>query len=135
MSALAAKASRLLVVLWAGSLWSLALWVAPLLFKWAPDRHAAGVMAGGLFRVQTWLTLAVAVVALWRYGRQRCRAIYLAAALLAVNEWIIRYLMNYVKEKGELLGLGFGGWHGVWAALYAGACLAAALTVWNDDFR
>jgi hypothetical protein len=135
VSSLAAKALRVLGTLWAGSLWALALWVAPLSFRLAPDRHAAGIIAGGLFRVETYLTLSVAVVALWRHGRQRCRAIYLAAALLLINEWVIRYLMDYVKVKGEVLGMGFGAFHGLSAALYGIACLATLSSVWNDDFR
>ena len=129
------KLARLLLVLWAGSLWSLALWTAPLLFKLAPDRHSAGVVAAELFRVESWLTLAVAAVSLWRHGRQKFRLIYLAAAVLLINELLIKRLMDYVRVNGELLGLGFGGWHGVSAVLYLVACAAALLVVWNDDFR
>lgn len=128
------KLARLLGVLWAGSLWSLALWTAPLLFKLAPDRHAAGVIAAGLFRAQTYFTLAVAVLCLWRHGRQKFRAIYLAAFVLLVNEFVIKRLLDFTRVNGELWGVGFGGWHGVSAALYLVACAAALLVVWNDDF-
>jgi Domain of unknown function (DUF4149) len=132
---LSSRLARLLLVLWAGSLWSLALWTAPLLFKLAPDRHAAGVIAAGLFRVETFLTLALAVVSLWRHGRQKFRLIYLAALTLLINEFIIKRLLDFVRVNGEVLGLGFGGWHGVSAVLYLVACAAALLVVWNDDFR
>jgi hypothetical protein len=135
MNTLGGRLARLLLVLWAGSLWALALWTAPLLFKLAPDRHAAGVIAAGLFQVETYLTLALAVVSLWRHGRQKFRLIYLAAAVLLVNEFIIKRLLDYVRANGEVMGLGFGGWHGVSAALYLVACAAALLVVWNDDFR
>ena len=129
------KLSRLILVLWAGSLWSLALWVAPLVFKLAPDRHAAGVVAAGLFQAETYLTLVLAVIALWRFGRRRFRAIYVAAALLAINEFIIKKIFDYVRVNDELGGVSFGGWHGLSAAIYVAACVAAVLVVWQDDFR
>lgn len=123
------------MVLWAGSLWALALWVAPLLFRLSPDRQQAGVIVGALFRVESYLTVGVAILTLWRCGSRRCRGVYLAALVLIINEILIRQLMDYVKVNGELLGVGFGGWHGASAVLYGIACLGAALAVWNDDFR
>ena len=53
------NAFRVLLVLWAGSLWSL-VWVAPTLFRAQSDRHLAGVLAGRLFSVETYLGVAVA---------------------------------------------------------------------------
>ena len=50
-------------VLWVGSLWSLALWVAPTLFAQS-DRHLAGVLAARLFGIETYLGVAVAGLAL-----------------------------------------------------------------------
>jgi uncharacterized membrane protein len=132
---MAGKLSRIVLVLWAGSLWALALWVAPLVFRLAPDRHAAGVIASGLFQAETYATLAIALIALWRCGRQRCGGIYLAAGLLVINEFIIKKLLDYVRVMGKIAGLGFGGWHGISAVLYVIACLAAVLVVWKDDFR
>jgi hypothetical protein len=132
---MAGKLSRIVLALWAGSLWALALWVAPLVFRLAPDRHAAGVIASGLFQAEAYATLAIAVVALWRFGPKRCREIHLAAALLVINEFIIKRLLEYVRVMGKIAGVGFGGWHGISAALYVIACLAAVLVVWKDDFR
>jgi len=135
MTGIAGKLSRIVLVLWAGSLWALAIWMAPLVFRLAPDRHAAGVIASGLFQAETYATFAVAVVALWRCGRQRCRAVYVAAVLLAINEFIIKKIFDYVRVSGSFAGLSFGAWHGISAALYVTACLAALLVVWQDDFR
>jgi len=56
------NAYRVLLVLWAGSLWSLALWVAPTLFFAQPDRHLAGLLAARLFAVETYLGMAVAAI-------------------------------------------------------------------------
>lgn len=135
MNGVAGRLMRVLGVLWAGSLWAMALWIAPLLFRWAPDRHAAGVIAAGLFRAQTLVSVVVAALAWWRLGFKRSRGVQLATALLVINDLFIRYLMDYVKVKGEFLRMGFGGWHGVSAAMYLIACLAALSVVWNDDLR
>jgi Domain of unknown function (DUF4149) len=129
------KAWRVLLVLWAGSLWSLALWVAPTLFFAQGDRHLAGVLAGRLFSYETYLGVVVALAALLLPGRGKRRVLFTAAALLALNEWILKQFMEAARAQGAALGLSFGAWHGVTALLYVIACLAVLLAVWNEDFR
>ena len=129
------KTWRVLLVLWAGSLWSLALWVAPTLFSRQSDRHLAGVLAGQLFSYETYLGAAVALTALALPGRSRRGMLFGAAALLALNEWVLKAFMQAAHARGAALGLSFGAWHGVTAVLYVLACLAVLLTVWNEDFR
>jgi hypothetical protein len=126
---------RLLLVLWAGSLWSLAIWVAPTLFYAQSDRHVAGVLAAKLFSVETFLGIAVAVLALLLPGRTRFFWLYFAAAVLAVNELILKRWMGLALAQGHAAGLSFGAWHGVSAALYLMACLAALVLVWKQDLR
>ena len=123
---------RLLFVLWAGSLWSLAAWVAPTLFYAQGDRHLAGVLAARLFSIETYVGLGVAALALLLPGRNKFVAAYLAAALLAVNEWILRPLLAQAHASGSALGLSFGAWHGVSALIYLAACLAVAVLVWRE---
>ena len=124
---------RLLFVLWAGSLWSLAAWVAPTLFHAQGDRHLAGVLAATLFSIETYVGMGVAALALLLPGRNKFVAAYLAAALLAVNEWILRPLMAQAHASGSVLGLSFGAWHGVSALIYLAACLAVAVLVWREQ--
>ena len=57
-----ARPFRVLITLWAGSLWSL-LWVATVLFRFLSDRHTAGLIAARLFSIETYLGLAVAALA------------------------------------------------------------------------
>ena len=76
---------RVLLVLWAGSLWSLAAWVAPTLFYAQDDRHLAGVLAARLFSIETFLGLGVAALALLPLGRTKFLWGYSAAALLSIN--------------------------------------------------
>ena len=47
-----------------------------------------------------------------------------AAALLAINEWMLKPLMAAAHARGAAHGLTFGAWHGVSALLYVVACLA-----------
>jgi len=129
------NAFRVLLVLWAGSLWSLAAWVAPTLFYAQGDRHLAGLLAGRLFRIETYLGVAVAVIALLLPGRSRMAGVYVAAALLAVNEWVLRRFMEAAHARGAMFGLTFGVWHGVSALLYVLACLGVLLVVWKENFR
>jgi hypothetical protein len=122
-------------VLWAGSLWSLAAWVAPLLFFAQADRHVAGLLAARLFSAETYVGLGAALFALVLPGRSKFLWGYTAAALLAVNEWALKPVMALAHAQGTAAGLTFGAWHGVSAVVYALACLAVLLLVWNDDFR
>ena len=125
---------RVLFVLWAGSLWSLAAWVAPTLFYAQGDRHLAGVLAARLFSIETYIGVGVAVLALLLPDRTKFVWGYLAAALLSINEWALKRIMEQAHSHGTAAGLGFGAWHGVSAALYVLACLAVLRLVWNEDF-
>jgi len=52
----------LVVTFWAGLLWSVGFVAAPTLFVTLPDRMLAGTVAGSLFHVTAWLSLACAAV-------------------------------------------------------------------------
>jgi len=128
------KLFRVLLVLWAGSLWSVS-WVTWTLFHAQGDRHLAGVLAGPLFSIETYVGLGVAALALVLPGRTRFLWGYLAAALLSINEWALRPGLVAARAHGTALGLGFGAWHGVSALLYLLACVALLVLVWNENFR
>jgi hypothetical protein len=125
---------RLLLVLWAGSLWSL-VWVAATLFNLQSDRHLAGVIAARLFSIETYLGLGVAALAIVLPGRTRYYWAYFAAAILAVNEWVLRRVMSFAQAHGTAAGLGFGAWHGISAVLYVLACLCVVVIIYKDEFR
>ena len=126
---------RVLFVLSAGSLWSLAAWVTPTLFRAQGDRHVAGVLAARLFSIETYVVIAAAVLALLLPGRTRMSGVYAAAGLLAVNEWALKPLMESARSHGSAAGLSFGAWHSVSAVLYVVACLAVLLVVWKENLR
>ena len=67
----------LVATLWAGSLWTIGFVVAPTLFATLSDRVLAGNIAGSLFRVEAWLSIACAVLLL----------AYLVYALICAEEF------------------------------------------------
>jgi Domain of unknown function (DUF4149) len=128
-------AFRVLLVLWAGSLWSMALIVAPTLFSAQHDRELAGMLAGRLFSMEAYLGVVTAALALLLPGRAKFRWGYTGAGLVAIIQWVIGPRLVEARVHGLAWGLGFGAWHGIAALLYGGACIALLLLVWNDDFR
>ncbi len=129
------RAFRVLLVLWAGSLWSLALWVAPTLFHAQHDQQLAGVLAARLFAIEAYLGVAIAALALVLPGRSKFLWAYAGAALLAVMQWVLRPIMAEAHAHGLAWGLGFAAWHVAAALTYGLACIAVGLLIWNDDFR
>jgi hypothetical protein len=125
---------RVLTVLWAGSLWSLAAWVAPTLFHAQSDRHVAGLLAARLFSIETYVGLGVALLAVLLPGRGKFKWGYVAAGLLAADEWALKPVMA-AAHGGTAAGLTFGAWHGVSAAIYLLACLAVVVLIGKDSDR
>jgi Domain of unknown function (DUF4149) len=126
---------RLLLVLWAGSLWSLAAWVAPTLFHAQGDRHLAGMLAARLFSIETYVGLGVALLAMLLRERGKFIWGYAAAGLLAVNQWALKPVMTAAHSRDAVAGLTFGAWHGVSAAIYVLACVALVPLILKDDYR
>jgi hypothetical protein len=122
-----------LLVLWAGSLWSLAVWVAPTLFRAQSDRALAGLLAARLFAIETYVGIGVAVLALLSQ-RAKFKWGYAAAALLAVNEWALKPVMALAHARGAIFGLSFGAWHGIAAVIYVSACLAVVALICRENF-
>lgn len=80
----------LIATVWVGALWTTGFIVAPTLFATLSDRALAGTIAGSLFRVVAWLSLACATLLfalLWQARRReqekpaRC-LFYIIAAMV-----------------------------------------------------
>jgi hypothetical protein len=125
---------RVLMLLWAGSLWSL-LWVAAVVFHFQSDRHTAGLIAARLFSIETYLGLGVALLALLLPLRARFLPGFVAVALLAFNEWVLKAAMALAQAHGGTAGLSFGAWHGISAGLYVLACLCVVIVIYQDEYR
>jgi hypothetical protein len=109
--------------------------VAPTLFHLQSDRHLAGLLAARLFSIETYVGLGVSLFAVLLPERGRFKWGYIAAGLLAVNEWVLKPIMSLAYAGGAVGGLSFGAWHGVSAILYIAACLAVAVTILRADSR
>ncbi|RZI43014.1 DUF4149 domain-containing protein [Herbaspirillum sp. HC18] len=57
----AVRVRLLIATLWVGSLWTIGYIVAPTLFATLADRMLAGMIAGSLFRIEAWLSVACAI--------------------------------------------------------------------------
>lgn len=132
-------ARRLVLALWAGSLATVGLLVAPALFRVLPERALAGLAAGELFRLLTWVSVAAAVaLVLLPAGRpapppagpspRRAALARFApvvpAALLLASELGLRPAMDAARAAGQVTPA-FMALHGVSAALYGVASLVA----------
>lgn len=133
---LAARVRLLIVTLWVGSLWTIGYLVAPTLFATLPDRVLAGSIAGALFRVEAWVSVACAVllivlsrVPVDKFGdRRRDVPVGLVVAMLACT--LVGYfgLQPFMAELREAAGPGgvmdsdaktrFGMLHGISSAIY-----------------
>jgi uncharacterized membrane protein len=132
----AARARAVLATLWIGSLWTIGYIVAPTLFATLQDRMLAGTIAGRMFQIEAWLTIACAVLlailvarAGEAYeGRQRKQLLIIIGLMLActlVSHFSIQPLMAEIKATaapGSVMTAdvqtSFGRLHGLSSALY-----------------
>jgi hypothetical protein len=136
------------VTLWVGSLWTMGLLIAPMLFRILPDRVLAGAVAGRLFSVVAYLGFACAacLIVLVFAGSQREAKRFLLwlvmamAALTAIGEFGIQPILAELKEaanpldvmQSELRGQ-FATWHGIASGLYLLNCgLGGVLVVLHN---
>ncbi len=128
-----ARLRLLLTTLWAGSLWTVGYVAAPTFFATLSDRTLAGTVAGHLFRVEAWLSIACGVLLLGLLGTarelpQRRTLLWLAAAMLActlvgyfgIQPWMAA-LKAAAGPDGVMEGATrarFGMLHGVASVIY-----------------
>ncbi len=123
----------LLATFWAGSLWTVGYVAAPTFFATLPDRMLAGTVAGNLFRVEAWVSIACGVLLLVMLGTARQLAhrrtlLWLAAGMLActlVGYFGIQPYMAALKAAAGTAGVmegatraRFGMLHGVASVIY-----------------
>ncbi len=145
-----ARLRILVATLWAGSLWTIGFVVAPTLFATLSDRVLAGNIAGSLFRVEAWLSIACALVLLallqWAPGALDVRRRRLLAALVLsmlvcalVSHFGITPLMSELKAQApsgimdDAMRSRFGMLHGVSSLVFAVQSLLAGLLIWKQQ--
>ncbi len=137
---LVSKARLLLIVLWAGSLWTIGYVVAPTLFATLHDRALAGVIAGSMFTSSAWISMAcggalLGVLSMSQdlSAQQRKTLYVIVLAMLVVmlaNHFGLRPKMAEMKALGDKAS--FGKLHGVSMLMHVvQSVLAVALVVKN----
>lgn len=124
---------RLLLTLWAGSLWSVGYLVAPTLFALLDDRHTAGFLAGRLFEIVAYVGLVCGTLLLigqlarngWRAWR--VYALVTMLALTAVGQFALRPWMAAAKAEGAADH--FAVLHGISSTLFLVVSLLALALV------
>jgi len=143
----AARVRFLIATLWVGSLWSIGYIVAPTLFATLADRMLAGMIAGSLFRIEAWLSLAcaVAMIVLLKASpengtRKSKQLLWTVIGMLVCN--LVGYFglqpfMAALKETAGATGMQgdartqFGILHGVSSIFYLAQSLLGAALVWK----
>jgi hypothetical protein len=134
----------LIQTLWVGGLWTVGYLVAPALFARLDDTRLAGELAGGLFDLMAWISIACGLLLIAvESGSGRPAAIrrlrrWLSAvmmACLAMGVWGLRPWMQAARLADGSPGEGFALLHGVSAVLYLVASLSGILLVASSAFR
>lgn len=128
------SAARLIVTtFWVGSLWTVGYVVAPVLFTTLSDRKLAGTIAGSIFRIEAWLSVAcgltlLAMIVFDDASRERrilLRLILLMLLCVVVGYFGLQPWMAALREaagpSGVLEGAvrnQFGILHGVASLIY-----------------
>jgi hypothetical protein len=122
------------LTLWAGSLWTICALAAPAAFA-VLERAAAGRMAGTLFRIETWLGAACALMLfaaalVHKPLAERLSPPWLIAATAAaplLSELVLSPMMAAARVAGDMSR--FGMLHGLSAILFVAAALGALVLV------
>ncbi|HYC43482.1 MAG TPA: DUF4149 domain-containing protein [Noviherbaspirillum sp.] len=143
-----ARVRMLLVTLWVGSLWTIGYVVAPTLFATLADRVLAGFIAGKLFRIEAWLSVACAIALIvsfkWpvegRDTRARKHLLWIVSGMLActlLGYFSLQPLMAALKESavGGVMDAAarsrFGLLHGVASVFYLIQSILGGFLVWK----
>jgi len=129
------RLARLLLVAWAGGMWTVCGLVVPALFQLIPGKSQAGNVAASLFDLISILSAVVGLlyVLLQRPRLDRFAKVSVFAAVIAplVFLLMLRPWINAVRAAGDMAR--FGQLHGVAGLLFLVACVALALLVWRAD--
>jgi hypothetical protein len=145
---LVSRIRLLLVTLWVGSLWTIGYIVAPTLFATLSDRVLAGTIAGSLFRIEAWLSVACAIGLLlmfrrerWKEGEGKVRLLLVLAMLVCtlLGYFALHPFMAALRETAGPDGVmnsdartQFGILHGVSSGIYLIQSLLGVILVFNS---
>lgn len=130
---------RIVLTLWAGSLWTAGFIIAPMLFAVLDDRAVAGRIAGEMFTAVGWTGLACLILLLsfeaLRFGAgmwRRWTTGLLTLALLATiaGHFVVRPWLSSLPVDAAV----YGTLHGLASALHLGlSVIALVLVTWQEE--
>lgn len=130
---------RILLTLWVGGMWTTGYMVAPILFTTLDDRQLAGMLAGQMFTVMSYIGLVCGTLlligSLYRAGFKHWRTLLLILmlALVCVGQFVLQPMMAELKAQGlaegSVAAASFGRLHGVASILFLIASLAGLVLV------
>ncbi|MEJ2181331.1 MAG: DUF4149 domain-containing protein [Gammaproteobacteria bacterium] len=118
---------RILLTLWAGSLWAIGYIAAPTLFAMLDDRKLAGSLAGQMFHIVSYIGLICGILLFVSLAKRlgmdwRIWVIATMVALVACGEFILQPMMESLKIQGLVEGGAirkqFGMLHGIASIIY-----------------
>ncbi len=124
--------------LWWGSLTTVCFLIAPLLFVYLPTPAMAGNLAAKLFTVQSWVSIACAVVLLWGLRANASSgqvAQSQSAMLFVVLGMLLGLLVEFAIAPRIVARENLRLWHGIGVLLYALQWCCAALVLWKTAVR
>jgi hypothetical protein len=145
MNKIAEALQSIAVTLWVGSLWTIGLIVAPVLFHELGDRARAGMLAGRFFTLIAYAGLAcgayLVLFRLARFGGLAFRqsffwVLLLMIALVCAGQFGVQPILASLKEQAlpkevmeSLFRNRFAAWHGVSSGLYLLECALGLVLV------
>jgi len=138
---------RIVLTFWIGGLWAVGYLVAPVLFHHLQNPQLAGLIAGELFTLMSWLGLASALVltviyffldrAKWRFLLLLLMVVLITLNLLYLTPEIgeLREMAGGVIEKGSEIHNRFALLHGIASGLYLLVSLLGLLLVIRQPER
>lgn len=127
-----------LLVFWAGALWTVGFVVAPVLFEFIPERALAGSIAGRLFEISWWISYVVGgcvIVHALARGTWRSAVFWIACVMILLSLISAFGIQPQIAElrstmsADEALRGRFAMWHGVSSVLYALQSMLAVVLV------
>ena len=136
---------RLLSTLWIGSLWAIGYLAVPILFYAFDDRAVAGMLAGKMFTLVSYIGLGCGALLLMLtlksppsvWSARRRWLLVMMLGLVIVGEFVLQPMMAELKMEGLVAGseqaASFARLHGIASILYLINSLAGAVLVANVE--
>jgi len=145
MRGIAAALDSIALTLWVGAMWAIGFVVAPVLFARLSDRALAGLLAGKLFTLVSYLGIACAayllLYRLLRHGGASLRqlafwVIVVMLILIVAGEFAVQPILAGLKAQAlprevmeSVFRDRFNAWHGIASTLYVIESLLGAVLV------